>query len=84
MIVFERPPVREAQRSTHVQSLHGRTMVAVMTFLVAIAAAAMVSASNHASSPSDRFVLACGSSPGPCLNHFSGAAAPERWSSLDA
>jgi hypothetical protein len=83
MTVFERPPVREAQRSTYVQSLRRRTMVAVMTLLVAIAAAALVPVNNHASSPSHRFVLACGSSPGPCLNHFSGAAAPERWSSLD-
>ena len=66
MIVFERPPVREAQRSTHAQSLHRRTMAAVMTLLVAIAAAALVPASNHASSPSDRFVLACGTTPGPC------------------
>ena len=74
MIFCEEPSVCEAQRSTHVQSLPRRTIIAAMTLLVAIAAAALVPASNHTSSPSDRFVLACGSTPGPCINHLSGAA----------
>lgn len=43
-------------------------MVVVMTLLAAIAAAALVPANNHASFPSDRSVLACGSTPGACPN----------------
>lgn len=43
-------------------------MVAVMTLLAAIAAAALVPASNHASSFSDHSVLACGNTPGACPN----------------
>jgi hypothetical protein len=66
MISFEMPSAGEGQGSTHAQSRHRRTMAAVMTLLLAIAAAALVPANNHASVPSDRFVLACGSSPGPC------------------
>lgn len=68
MIVFAKPPVSGAQRSTHAQPPHRRTMVTVMTLLAAIAAAALAPANNHASSPSDRSVLACGSTPGSCTN----------------
>ena len=66
MIAFEEPLAGEATRNARAQSPSRRTMLAVMTLLVAIAAAALVPASNHASSSSDRLVLACGSTPGPC------------------
>jgi hypothetical protein len=47
------------------QSLRRRATIAVMTLFVAVAAAALVPANNHSWSP-DRFVLACGTTPGPC------------------
>ena len=62
MIAFEGISVR----SVHAQSWYRRTVVAVGAFLVAIVAAALASVNSHASSPSTS-VLACGSSPGPCL-----------------
>jgi hypothetical protein len=66
MIAFETSAAGEGQGSIHAQSRRRRATTAVMTLLLAIVAAALVPANNHASVPSDRFVLACGSSPGPC------------------
>jgi hypothetical protein len=67
MIAFEGISVRSA----HAQSWYRRPAVAVVAFLVAIVAAALTSVNgtsvnSPASSPSTS-VLACGSSPGPCL-----------------
>lgn len=67
MTGFEEHSAREAQGGGHARSLRRSIMVAVMTFLAAIAVAVLAPASNHASPPSGRFVLACGNSPGPCL-----------------
>ena len=67
MIVFGRPLAREAQRRTHAQSLYRRTMVAVIALLVAVSATvALAPANNHPAFPADHFVLACGTTPGPC------------------
>lgn len=66
MTGFETLPENEDRRSAPVQSLHRRTMMAVIALLVAIAAAALAPAGTHASPPSGGLVLACGSSPGPC------------------
>lgn len=68
MILYVGPPTSEAQRGIHVQSRHRRRLVAVMTLLAAIVAAALVPASNYSSSFSSPVVLACGSSPGPCVS----------------
>ena len=68
MIAFKEPPAVRIQGSTYIQSLRRRATIAVMTLFVAVAvaAAALVPANNHSWSPPDRFVLACGTTPGPC------------------
>jgi hypothetical protein len=63
MIAFEGIPARRVRA----QSRYWRTVVVVVAFLVAIVAAVLISMNNPASSLSHRSVLACGSSPGPCL-----------------
>jgi hypothetical protein len=68
MIAFEAPPASEALKSAHVRSLYRRTIIAVMTLLMAVAAVALASANENAVSPSTRTVFACGDTPGFCPN----------------
>ncbi len=68
MIAFEAPLASETPRNTRAQSLHRRTMIAVMALLMAIGAVALVSTNNQISAPSNHSVLACGSTPGFCPN----------------
>jgi hypothetical protein len=68
MIAFEAPSASGAPKSAHARSFHRRTIIAVMTFLMAIAAVALVTANENAVSPSIDTVLACGDTPGFCPN----------------
>jgi len=72
MITFEAPPASEVPKNARARSFPAvimmRTMMAVMTLLMAIAAVALVSANESAVSPSTRTVLACGDTPGFCPN----------------
>ncbi len=66
MTAFEAPPATEAPGDFSAKTLHKRTIIAVMALLMAIAGVALVSTETHASFPSDRSVLACGTAPGLC------------------
>jgi hypothetical protein len=66
MIAFEASLTGEVPESVPVQSWRRRTTVAVMAFLMAIAAVGLVSTNNQISS--NQTVLACGSTPGFCPN----------------